>query len=389
MKIKVVSQSTERAEEMARQVRALGSSVDVQAAASPLAGLPTVINGSRPGLLVLDGVDAPGLDALARMAQAHPEIDTIIVSGEQSPAFLMKAMQAGVREVLPPPVSGPALQAAVQRLLRKRAPMATAPARNGEVFAFISCKGGSGATFLAANFAHLLSTRDERTVALIDLDLQFGDALLMLGSQRASTDVAEVARNIGRLDADLLRSSMVTVSDTLAVLPAPEELSQALEVKAEHVEAIVKQARQMFDFVVLDVGRAIDAMSLHGLDMSRLIFPVMQQSLPQLRDAKRLRALFRSLEYPSPKIHWIVNRHQKADAITLDAIAHALGSKQISTVPNHFASVSAAMNEGQPIERAARSGPVTKALRELVQAVVPAESTGKKDGWFASMFGNA
>jgi pilus assembly protein CpaE len=389
VKVKVVSQTAERAEVLARHVRALGASVEVQAAASSLASLPSIINGSRPGLLVLDGVDAPGLDALARMAQAHPEVDTIIVSDEQSPAFLMKAMQAGVREVLPPPVSGPTLQAAVQRLLRKHAPLATAPARNGDVFAFISCKGGSGATFLAANFAHLLSVRDERTVALIDLDLQFGDALLMLSSQRASTDVAEVARNIGRLDADLLRSSMVTVSDTLAVLPAPEELSQALEVKAQHVEAIVKQARQMFDFVVLDVGRAIDAVSLHGLDMARLIFPVLQQSLPQLRDAKRLRGLFRSLEYPSPKIHWIVNRYQKANEITLDAIAHALGSKQISTVPNHFASVNAAVNQGQPIERGARSGPVARGLRELVQAAVPAESTGKKDSWFASIFGNA
>ena len=45
------------------------------------------------------------------------------------------------------------------------------------------------------------------------------------------------------------------VSGTLSVLAAPEDLSQALEVKAAHVEAIIKQARQMFDFVVLDVGR--------------------------------------------------------------------------------------------------------------------------------------
>jgi pilus assembly protein CpaE len=389
VKVKVVSQSPEHAEVLARHVRALGASVDVQSAASPLAGLPSVINGSRPGLLVLDGVDIPGLDAVARMAQTYPDVDTIIVSDEQSPAFLMKAMQAGVREVLPPPVSGPTLQAAVQRLLRKRVPLATAPAKNGDVFSFISCKGGSGATFLAANFAHLLSTRDDRTVALIDLDLQFGDALLMLSSQRANTDVAEVARNIGRLDADLLRSSMVAVSDTLSVLPAPEELSQALEVKANHIEAIVRQARQMFDFVVLDMGRAIDAVSLQGLDMSRLIFPVMQQSLPQLRDAKRLRGLFRSLEYQAAKIHWIVNRYQKASDITLDAIEHALISKQISTVPNHFASVNAAVNEGQPIERAARSGPVAKGLREMVQAVAPVESTGKKDGWFSTIFGNA
>jgi pilus assembly protein CpaE len=386
MKIKVVSQSPERAEEMARYVRASGPGLDVQAAASTLAGLPAVINGSKPGLLVLDEVDAAGLDALARMAHVYPEVDAIVISSEQSPAFLLRAMQAGVREVLPPPVTGPDLQAAVQRLLRKRG-SGVGAAKNGDVFAFMSCKGGSGASFLAANFAHMLSVRDGRTAALIDLDLQFGDALVTLSNHRATSNVAELAHNINRLDADLLRASMVSISDTLAVLPAPEELSQALEVKAQHVESIVKQAREMFDFVVLDVGRSIDAVSLQGLDMARVIFPVLQLSLPQLRDAKRLRMLFRSLDYPTHKIHWVVNRYQKATDFTLDAVEQALGAKSVTTVPNHFASVSAAVNQGVPIEQIARNGAVTKSLRDLAQAVAPAEA-GHKGSWFASMFGN-
>jgi pilus assembly protein CpaE len=387
MRIKVVSPNAERAEELARHVRGSGAGIEAQATSSALAELPSVINGSRPGLLVLDGVDAAGLDALARMAQAHPEVDTIVISAEQSPAFLLKAMQSGVREVLPPPVSAAALQAAVQRMLRKRAPVPGAP-KSGEVFAFMGCKGGSGASFLAANFAHVLSARDERTVALIDLDLQFGDALVLLSSHRASSDVAEVARNISRLDAELLRASMVPVSETLSVLPAPEELSRALDVKGQHVEAIVRQAQQMFDFVVLDVGRAVNVVSLQGMDMARLVFPVLQLTLPQLRDAKRLRGLFRSLEYPSRKIHWVVNRYEKASEITLDAAQQALGSKDITTVPNQYASVSAAVNQGVPIEQVARTSPVAKALREMAQAVAPTEAASRKESWFASLFGH-
>jgi pilus assembly protein CpaE len=366
-------------------VRPRGPGLDVHAATSALSGLPAVINGSRPGLLVLDGVDEAGLDAIGRLALTNQDVDTIVISSEQSPAFLLKAMQAGVREVLPPPVNGPALQAAVQRLARKRVPVAAA--KQGEVLAFISCKGGSGASFLAANLAHVLSARDERTVALLDFDLQFGDTLLMVSDQRAGSDVAEVARNIGRLDADLLRSAMVQVSDTLAVLPAPDELSQALEVKAAHVEAIIKQARQMFDFVVLDVGRSIDAVSLQALDLANRIFPVLQLSVPQVRDAKRLRTLFRSLEYPVHKIHWLVNRYQKAGDISLDSLEQTLGSKDLTTVPNHFAGVSASINQGVPIEKLARNNPVARALLDLAQTIAPIESA-KKDGWLSSLFGN-
>jgi pilus assembly protein CpaE len=384
MKIKVVSRHQARAEQVAEIVRGSGTGLDVLAATGSQEALPAAINGSRPRLVVLDGVDAEGLDAIERLTHANPEVELIVISAEQSPAFLLKAMQAGVREVLPPPVSAAALQAAVQRYTRKHAPAGAA--RQGEVLAFMACKGGSGATFVAANVAHLLSSRCERTVALLDLDLQFGDALLMLSDQSAPGDVAEIARNIGRLDADLLRTAMVPVSPTLSVLPAPAELSQALEVKAAHVEAIIKQARQMFDFVVLDVGRSIDALSLQALDQATQIFPVLQLSLPQARDAKRLRALFRSLEYSPQKITWLVNRYQKGGDITLDSLQQALGSKSLTTIPNHYGAVSTSVNQGVPIDKLSRGNPVARALTELALTIAPPEVV-RKDGWLSSMFG--
>lgn len=387
MKVKVVSHNAERAEHVARMVRTADPDLDVLAAMTPAAGLPAIINGSRPGLLIVDGVDAVGLDAIGRLTHAHPDVETIVISAEQSPSFLLRAMQVGVREVLPPPLEAHLLKAALQRVARKRH-QAAAPVTLGEVYVVMACKGGSGASFLAANLAHVLSLRDGRTVGLLDLDLQFGDAMLMLTDQRGGSDVAEVARNIGRLDAELLRSAMVTVSPTLSVLAAPHELSQALEVKAMHVEAIVKQARQMFDFVVLDVGRSIDAVSLQALDMATKIFPVLQLSLPQLRDAKRLHGLFRSLEYPAQKVHWIVNRYHKVGDITLEALEQGLGVRGITTIPNHFSAVNASVNQGVPIAKLSRKSPVTRALHELAKTVAPVIDNGKRDsGWLSSLFG--
>ena len=43
-----------------------------------------------------------------------------------------------------------------------------APTRKGKILAFISCKGGSGATFLAANLAYVLATQTNKKVALLD-----------------------------------------------------------------------------------------------------------------------------------------------------------------------------------------------------------------------------
>jgi len=387
MKIKVVSASATRAEQVAQLIRETGGALDISTVTGTVRTLPPFINGSRPALLVVDGADAGELEALGVLAHVHPDLETIVISSEQSPAFLVRAMQMGVREVLPPALNATALQAAVRRVAHKRAPAPAAP--QGEVLAFMACKGGSGASFIAANIAHILSTQGERKVALIDLDLQFGNALLLLSDQRAVNDVAEVARSIGRLDADLLRASMVQVSGNLSVLAAPEDLSQALEVKAAHVEAIIKQARQVFDYVVLDVGRSMDTVSLKALDLATHVFPVLQLSLPQIRDAKRLRALFRSLEYAPEKIHWIVNRHQKGGEIDLEAMEQTLDVKGLTTIPNHFKGVNASVNQGIPIDRLAPGNPVARALADLAKKVAPLQGGAKKDGWLASMFHNA
>ena len=387
MKIKVVSASATRAEQVAQLIRETGGALDISTVTGTVKTLPPFINGSRPSLLVVDGADAGELEAIGVLAHVHPELETIVISPEQSPAFLLRAMQMGVREVLPPALNATALQAAVRRVAHKRAPALAAP--QGEVLAFMACKGGSGASFIAANIAHILSTQGERKVALIDLDLQFGNALLLLSDQRAVNDVAEVARSIGRLDADLLRASMVHVSGNLSVLAAPEDLSQALEVKAAHVEAIIKQARQVFDYVVLDVGRSMDTVSLKALDLATHVFPVLQLSLPQIRDARRLRALFRSLEYAPEKIHWIVNRHQKGGEIDLEAMEQTLDAKGLTTIPNHFKGVNASVNQGIPIDKLAPGNPVARALADMAKKVAPLQGGAKKDGWLASMFHNA
>jgi pilus assembly protein CpaE len=384
MKLKLISPQAQRTAQVAQMLSGL-ESLEVLCTTAPLQSLAQAVNGSQPALLLVDGVDTPALQVIGRFTHEHPQIDTLVLSAEApSPDFLLQAMQAGVREVLPSATDAAALRAAVQRAARRRAP-AAAPAA-GQVLAFLGCKGGNGTSVLAANLAHRLATAGARRVALIDLDLQSGNTLLLLSDQRPSSDVAEVARNIQRLDAELLRSAMVPVAPTLHVLAAPEDIGQALEVKAAHVQTIVQQARQMFDFVVLDLGGRIDALTLQALDLSTHIFAVLQLKLPQLRDARRLRTLLTSLEVPPSKLHWIVNRYDRHGELPLQALVQALDGAPVRTVPNHFDSVNSAVNQGMPITR---NSPVSKALDEIAQTLMPQDKAlPRKEGWLAQLLGS-
>jgi len=144
----------------------------------------------------------------------------------------------------------------------------------------------------------------------------------------------------------------------------------------------------MFDFVVIDVGRSIDGVSLKALDMATRIFPVVQLSLPQVRDARRLQTLFRSLDYSLDKIHWIVNRYQKTADITLESFEHSLGLKNAALIPNHFNLVNASVNQGVPIEKLSRKSPVALALRALAKSVAPPIDDGRHESrWLSTLFG--
>ena len=385
MKIKIVTPHADNARAWAA---ALGSddsmSFDVSLDVQPLHQVNVLVNGSRPELVVVETTTPRDLAELQRLAGAHPELEYVLVGNDLTPEFLLGAMRVGVREVLPAPASAEAVRSAVRRLAHKRAPQAATPARRGEVVGFVSCKGGSGATFVAANVAHILAAGGQRSVALIDLNLQFGDAALFVTSTPPVSSVAEVARHIQRLDSELLRSAMAQVSPGLWVLAAPEDPGLATDVKPQHVHEILALARTMFDIVVVDLGRSISAVTLDSLDASDRLYVVLQLTLPFIRDGRRLRDVFRTLDYPSRKVHWVVNRHQKSGDITLEDVKRTLDVEQLLIVPNQYEVVASSVNQGVPVDRLAPGSAVARALRELAAGIAPAPAK-RSGGWLGGL----
>lgn len=381
MKLKIISPIASNTEAWRAALVRGEPAFSVEAIPQALHMVNVLVNGSHPDLVVVEVTAPRDFDALEKLAAVHPDIEYVLISDQLNPEILMRAMRAGVREVLPAPASVEAVSEAVRRQARKRmlassAALSASPARQGQVVAFLSCKGGSGATFTAANVAHQIAAGGQHRVALIDLNLQFGDALLFISSEKPPSNVAAVAGSIDRLDADLLRSAMLQVSPGLHVLAAPEDPALSSDVTAAHVEAIVQLARSMFDVVVIDAGRSLTSVTLQALDMADRLYAVLQLTLPYVRDGKRLRGVFRSLGYPDSKVTWIVNRYDKGSQITLDDLRRTLGISAVTTLPNQYEAVAASVNQGVPVARITSSGPITRGLRDLAQSIAPAVAAG-------------
>ncbi|MDO9366049.1 MAG: AAA family ATPase [Methylotenera sp.] len=328
--------------------------------------LALVADKEHPDIVILDVIShgTEELVTLERFGLNYPGSAMIILCENASSEFLVAAIRTGVKDVLP--LEAGALQAAVRRIEGKLKPASTSQ-KTGKVIAFMASKGGSGATFLACNLGYILAATREVKVALLDLNLQFGDAALFVSDTVPSNTLADVASNISRLDASFLASSMVQVLPNFGVLAAPEDAERSVEIKPEHIEALVNLTKTQYDFVIMDIGRTLSASSVNALDHADMMFVVLQETLPFIRDSKRLIHTLQSLGYAKDKIYLILNRYEKGGDIQLEDVEATLGMKVFKTIPNSYEAVSASVNQGVPIMKIDKHNSVTKVLQEVAK----------------------
>ncbi|MBE7942376.1 MULTISPECIES: AAA family ATPase [Ramlibacter] len=382
MKIAIISPNTANLRTMAEVLTA--ASHQVSCTEGGKSRMRAVAEAESPDLVLVEGMccDPSELSAVEQLGEQYPRIAVVLLCPTHTPDFLMQAMRAGVREVLPSPASAEALRAMAGRIEAK---LPGAGRRSGRILAFMPCKGGSGATFLATNLAALLAERS--SVLLVDLNIQFGDALAFVHDGRPASTLADVAAATSRLDGALLAASCVNVAPNFALLAAPLDLTQSMEVKPEHIDQLLAVAAARYDFVLLDLPRLLDTLAIHALDRCTRIYPVLQASLPAVHNARRLLAAFDALGYRSDKTELIVNRWERSNTLSLEEIGRALGAATLRTVPNAWREVNGAIDQGAPVARSARGSGVARTLAEFAESLQPRPEAGR--GLLTRWFGRA
>ena len=370
MKIAVISPSSQSLQEISSILERGNPSRVLTRHQGGISKLRTLAEQEHPDVIIVEGLchDASELAPIEFVTTHYPQMIVIMLCSHQTSEFLINAMRVGVREVLPSPVDKVALEAAVIRAESKLG--LRSMQRSARVIAFIPCKGGSGSTFLATNLGYQIGAEGKK-VLLIDLNLQLGEAVLTVHDRKATSDIAEVARNLSRLDASFLSASTVQVTSNYEILAAPEDPAQSLQIKPEHLDAILNVAANQYDFIILDVSKNLDDLTIKALDRAHNIFLVVQTMLPYVRNAHRMMTVFRSLGYPQEKVELLVNRFWKNGEIGLDDIRASLGVNKMRIIPNGYKEVAKAINQGVPLATVSKASLVLKAISELAQSLLP------------------
>lgn len=380
-KVSVISPSVAAAEAVARDVQAVEQGAELRAEAGSVDAVCSQFLKGAPDVVVAE-MPAVSENDLRRIESAladHPGTALILLTADRSPETLIGAMRAGIREVVPTPLMNGELKAAYARQVERLQAGRRGERAEGTVLAFMPAKGGAGATFLATSLAHALSTRGKR-VAVIDLNLHLGDAAIFVSDQPVTATIADLAEQEQRLDGALLESVMMPCGERLWVLASPESPEAAPSIRAETVARVIALARSRYDFVVLDLSRVPDAVTLCALDAARVAYLVTQTTLPFLHDGKRLLNLLHELGYPAGKFELVINRVEKGGDLSPADVRHTLHVERAREVPNSYAAVAYAINHGIPILRHAPKDPVARLMAAWADEWVPAAPV-QRAGW--------
>lgn len=323
----------------------------------------------------LDPDPEAALDVIEALA-GNTRLTLIGYSAQAQPEVLVRCMRAGAREFLTDPIVPNAVAEALVRASIRRDELHRTRKALGKLLVFVSTKGGAGATTVAANFALSLQKQSGGKVALLDLDLHLGDAALLLGVV-SKFSAADALDNINRLDADFLAVTMTKHASGLAVLTAPDAVSEHAPARTS-VDKLLRVAREEFEYVVVDAGALPPDVAELLLQASTTVYLVTQVAVPELRNANRLISRYFSAAAENGKLEVVVNRFSARTAeIDEPAITKALARPVKWRLPNDFAAARRSQNTGVPIvmEESALAHGIREMAREAAGIAPP---SGKK-----------
>jgi len=232
--------------------------------------------------------------------------------------------------------------------------------------AVINAKGGSGASFVASNVAYILSKESHLKVALVDLDMQFG-------SQGHNFDkvpkypITEALNAIDDLDSTSLEAYMSKYNENLSLLlPSPSDILLPGELNVSNLKKLLELLQINYNQIVVDLPRLIDPVSSMIMEQADQITLVIQQSLAQFRDGRRLiQILNKDLDIPLDKISIVVNRYDPQNSLRIEDLKNIVNHDKVYIIANDFERVASASNLGAPLCESSPNAKIAHDLKEL------------------------
>jgi pilus assembly protein CpaE len=309
----------------------------------------------------------------------HTRAPIVVLASGESSALLEDALDAeGVADV----ILLPQLTENVVFALRKAAHAGRrltadgATGRHGRILTVFSPKGGTGKTVTATNLAASFAKHEKKRTLLLDLDLQFGDAAIMLGLEPEKT-IYDLMTAPGELDSEKLAGYITKHTTGLDILPAPVRPEDAELVTESKLARLLEVARESYDVIVVDTSPFFHGPMLATLDRTDELLLVCGLDVPTLKNVRLSMQTLELLSFPTHRIRFLLNRANSKVGLSKKEVEGALEVKIRYEVPSDRA-VPLGVNRGQPPAIADSGSDFGRAIRQVSKSIMSEDAPKKR-----------
>lgn len=237
---------------------------------------------------------------------------------------------------------------------------------DSRIITVFSNKGGVGKTFVCVNIATALAISGQR-VLLLDLDFQAQhDMARMLNLAPRFALVNLLAEVEKTEDPEIIKKFVTSHSCGLDFLPAVLHSRQIGHITPENVKLFFKKAVGIYDYIIIDAGKAFSETLLTVLDRSNVIFLVATPDVLAVYQIKACLDMLQSLHFPLKMAKVILNRAESRGGVAWQEVREALACEIFARIPSDGKAVGMALNRGVPCVIDSPKSPVSEAFLKMV-----------------------
>ena len=283
------------------ELELVGHADHVSAGAGALTGghLQAVLHATRSSALPADDIAA---------IREYTQAPIVLVASGEASALLEEALDADVADVLLLPQLTENVVFAIRKASHSGRRSKKGHTRgNGRVITVFSPKGGTGKTVTATNLSVCFAKNAGKKTLLLDLDLQFGDAAIMLGIEPEKT-IQDLVTAPGELDPEKLAGYTTRHSSGLDVLPAPIRPEDAELVTEAKLARLMEVAKESYEVIVVDTSPFFHGPMLATLDQSDDLLLVCGLDVPTIKNVRLSLQTLQLLSFPVERVRVVLNR---------------------------------------------------------------------------------
>lgn len=339
-------------------------------------GGPTASGSGAGDVLIVACADyrAEVGEYVAAAARQHPARPVVLLCPVNANGYVGDAFGTGVDDIVTLPADpaaklDPGLVSQLaftleKAVIRRRGAPEVVPVAGGRMICVLGLKGGCGKTLTVVNLGAALA-RAGHSVALVDLDLQFGDLALAMGLSPART-LYDLVRSGGSLDAGKLADYLIEHPSGARALLAPLSPDQAALVTVPFLREVLRLLREQHEFVLIDTPPNFTPEVISAIDASSDVLMVVMRDILSLKNTKLGLETLERMDYDRRRVRVVLNRANTNVGIEHQDVLAILGRDADVHVPSHR-NVTRSMNRGEAIalQQGSAAGKAFRSLAEL------------------------